>query len=339
MSMRVSRFAIQIVITVLMCAVFRLPCLAQSQSAEKAGGSVSGVVLRAVDGQPVRHAHVEFVAPSTGWAASTLTDNGGKFAFAGLSPASYQVIVTAPACERLEATVKVDGSVGPVLLRLHEVEQAPTPRNDAVVSVRELGMGDKAESAFAKGTRLLQKGDAQESLIYFQRALAKDPGYYRAYHNMGLAHYQLGDRAQAEQDFQESINLTNGGYTPSQFALGMILCEKQEFREAERLIQNGLAMEPGSAVGKYFLGLVQFAMNRPAEAERSARDALWRNADQAEAHILLAKIHERAHKPYAVTRDVAAYLELDPHGPLESEATGLLQRAQQRISLSAGANQ
>jgi predicted Zn-dependent protease len=156
---------------------------------------------------------------------------------------------------------------------------------------------------------------------------------------MGLAHYELGDRAQAEQDFQESINLTNGGYTPSQFALGMILCERQEFREAERLIQNGLAMEPGSAVGKYFLGLVQFAMNRPAEAERSARDALWRNADQAEAHILLAKIHERAHKPYAVTRDVAAYLELDPHGPLESEATGLLQRAQQRISLSAGANQ
>ena len=119
----------------------------------------------------------------------------------------------------------------------------------------------------------------------------------------------------------------------------MILCEKQEFREAERVIQNGLAMEPGSALGKYLLALVQFALNRPAEAEKSARDALWRNAGQAEAHILLAKIHERAHKPYAVTMDVAAYLKLDPHGPLESEASELLQRAQQKISQSAGANQ
>jgi predicted Zn-dependent protease len=57
------------------------------------------------------------------------------------------------------------------------------------------------------------------------------------------------EKKQAEQDFQKSIDLTNGGYAPSQFALAMILCEKQEFQQAERLIQRGLAMEPGSAVG------------------------------------------------------------------------------------------
>ena len=199
-------------------------------------------------------------------------------------------------------------------------------------------MSEKALATFAKGTRLLQKGDVEASLPYFQRAIAKEPDYYQAYHNLGLAHYRLGDTARAEEDFQKSIDLAKGGFAPSQFALAMILCEKQEFQQAEKVIENGLAMDPGSAVGKYFLGVVQFALNRTEKAEKSAQDALWRNASQADAHILLAKIHERNHNPDAVIAEVVAYLQLDPHGPLENEARELLQRAQQEIPLPVSAN-
>jgi len=307
-------------------------CCAQSPVTEVATVSASGIVLLTPEDRPIRHAHVELVISSTGWAATTLTDNNGEFKFAGLPPASYQLTVTAPACERLEGTVTVDGTVKTLFLRLYRSQQPPTPRSDSVVSVQELRGSGKAESAFAKGTRMLQHGDAQGSLAYFRRALATDPSYYRAYHNLGLANYQLGHAEQAEGDFQKSIELTNGGYAPSQFALAMVLCENQEFREAERLIQNGLAMEPGSAIGRYFLGVVQFALNRNAEAEKSAQEALGRDASQAEAYILLAKIHERNHNPYAVIDEVAAYLKLDPHGPLENEASKLLQRARQEIT-------
>src|SRR5215472_5022032 len=223
--------------------------------------------------------------------------------------------------------------VFPAVCKAQRQDEHPaTPKNDSVVSVLELRMGGKADSLFAKGVKKLQKGDVQGSLTYFQRALAKDPGYYRAYHDLGLAHYQLGETLRAEEDFQKSIDLTYGGYAPSQFALAMILCEKQEFQRAEKLIQNGLAMEPSSSLGKYFSGLVQFALNRTAEAEQSARDALWRNADQADAYILLAKIHERNHNANAVIADVVAYLKLVPHGPLENEANRLLQNAQQESS-------
>ena len=220
-------------------------------------------------------------------------------------------------------------SVFPAVCIAQQQPEPPTiPINDSVVSVQELRMTGKADSLFAKGVRRLQKGDAQASLAYFQQALAKDPGYYRAYHDLGLAHYLLGETMRAEEDFQKSIQITYGGYAPSEFALALILCEKQEFQQAERLIQNGLIMEPGSAVGKYVLGVAQFAQNHMAEAEKSAREALRRNANQAEAHILLAKIHERCHNPTAVIVDVGAYFKLDPHGPLENEANGLLQRAE-----------
>lgn len=215
--------------------------------------------------------------------------------------------------------------------------RAPTPLNDSVVSVQELKMSGKGESAFEKGTKLLLKGDARGSVAYFERTVALDPGSYRAYHNLGLAQYELGDKARAEEAFQKAIDLTSGGFAPSQFALAIILFEKRQFHQAEALIQRGLDVNPGASVGKYLLGVAQFALDRLPEAERSAHDALLRDAHQVEAHVLLARIHEREHNPYAVEADAAAYLELDPHGPLENEANALLQRARQEISQNAAA--
>lgn len=334
--------AVRAAIVALTLAFLGLACLAQSQPAQIVTASPSGQVLFAADSRPIHHARVEFVDTSSGRASSTLTDKKGKFEFSSLPSADYRVTVTAPACERLETTVKVaaypDRSATPLVFQLRLAWQPPVPINDGSVSVHELRMSGKAASAFEKGVRLLQKGDLQGSLAYFQLALAKDPGYYRAYHDLGLVYLQLGDIARAADDFQKSIDLTNGGYAPSEFAMAIILCQRQQFDQAERLIQNGLAMDPGSALGKYFLALVQLAMNQPAEAEKSAREALWRSADQADAHILLAKILEATHNPRAVIAEASAYLKLEPHGALESEATELRLRAQQELDHAPTAN-
>src|SRR6516164_8388268 len=122
----------------------------QSRVTQGATVSASGIVLLTPEDRPIRHAHVELLITSTGWTAATLTDDDGGFKFAGLTPASYHVTVTAPACERLEDTVTVGGSVTTLFLRLHRIQQPATPRSDVVVSVQELQESGKAESAFAK---------------------------------------------------------------------------------------------------------------------------------------------------------------------------------------------
>src|SRR5215471_19250427 len=108
---------------------------AQSRVTQGATASASGIVLLTPEDRPIRHAHVELLITSTGWAAATLTDDDGGFKFAGLTPASYRVTVTAPVCERLEETVIVDGSVNTLFLHLRKIKQPRTPRGDSVVSV------------------------------------------------------------------------------------------------------------------------------------------------------------------------------------------------------------
>ncbi len=176
---------------------------------------------------------------------------------------------------------------------LAQSEQSAAAKSNYVVSVQDLRMSGKGQKAFDKGSRLLFKGDAAGSLVYLERAIAECPEHYKAYYDLGVAHFRLGHTADAELAFQKSIDLTGGSYAPPQFGMGAILCQKQEFGQAEKVLERGLDVEPGSAIGKYYLGWAQFALNRLVEAERNVRQALVRNAKLAEARALLETIHRR----------------------------------------------
>jgi len=213
------------------------------------------------------------------------------------------------------------------------------PRGDYTISVQELAMPHKAARAFEKGTRLLLKGDAKASVPYFRTAIELAPSSYRAYHNLALALSRLGQLDAAEQQFQKSIDLTGGGFAPSLFGLSMVLYHRADFRGAETLIRRGLFVAPGSGVGEYCLGLVQYSLGDISSAERSAVEALNRNPGDADPHVLLGRIHEQQHNPSAVVSDVQAYLKLEPKGALHADALELLRRAQQDLSrVSASLN-
>jgi protein O-GlcNAc transferase len=180
------------------------------------------------------------------------------------------------------------------------------------VSVQDLKMAGKGHAAFDKGSRLLEKGDTQRSIKYLEQAIAEYPEHYEAYYDLGVAHFRLAQQAEAEQAFQKAIDLTKGNFAPPQFGLGAILCQKAQFPQAVTLLQRAVDLEPGSAVGKYYLGWAQFGLNRLIEAERTVEQALLRNTNLAEAYLLLAKIHRRQHNLAAMLKDLESYLKLEP---------------------------
>jgi tetratricopeptide (TPR) repeat protein len=207
-----------------------------------------------------------------------------------------------------------------------------------IISVGELSMPHKAIVAFNKGVQLLTKGDAQGSLAYFQKAIELSPNpCFRPYHNLGLAYYRLGRIDSAEENFQKSIDISRGNYAPSIFGMSMILYRQSELRQAEALIERGLQITPGSGLGKYCLGLVHFSLGRFVDAERNAMDALRLDAQQTDAYLLLAHIHEHLQNPEAVIADVQLYLKLSPNHDLEPDAQAMLQRAQHEMGPLAAA--
>jgi hypothetical protein len=111
---------------------------AQSEPRSNRTASAWGQVVFAEGDRPIRHARVELVSSSTDSAESRLTDDKGQFDFEGLEPITYEVIVSAPGYQKLEATAQVQGKTGPLLLRLRRTEEVATPMTNDVVSVQEL---------------------------------------------------------------------------------------------------------------------------------------------------------------------------------------------------------
>ena len=74
------------------------PAAAIAQAAAAAGGRISGVVRLAAPGdEPVRRAVVSVIAADGGDGTSTITDDEGRFAIAGLPDGRYAVVAQKPA--------------------------------------------------------------------------------------------------------------------------------------------------------------------------------------------------------------------------------------------------
>ena len=205
-------------------------------------------------------------------------------------------------------------------------------KNSYAVSVQDLQTFSKGKKSFEKGSQLLAKGDIAGSLPYLDRAVRESPENYKAYYDLGLAHYTLGHFAEAEQAFQKSIDLTQGSFALPQFGMGMVLCHEGEFQQAETVIERGLEREPGSASGKYLLAWAQYGLNRLLAAERSLQQAVVRNAHLSEAYLLLARIHQRQNNSPAMINDLQTYLKLNPTGPDSDQTRRLLERTNAQVN-------
>ena len=187
-----------------------------------------------------------------------------------------------------------------------------TARSHYAVSVQDLKMAGKGHAAFDKGSQLLEKGDTLGSIVYLEQAIAEYPEHYKAYYDLGVAHFRLAQQAEAEQAFQKAIDLTKGNFAPPQFGLSAILCQRAEFSQAVTLLQRALDLEPGSATGKYYLGWAQYGLNRLIEAEQTLEQALLRNPNLAEAYLLLTRVHVRQKNLPGALKDLETYLKINP---------------------------
>jgi tetratricopeptide (TPR) repeat protein len=246
---------------------------------------------------------------------SVLTDWSGRFQVRGLDPGMYEIVVEEPGYEPVRETLRLDGPLPPLELHLMASNPSPVWRTDYAVSVRELRIPVKARNAFEKGLERLAKNDAVGSRTQFLRATTAFPNYYEAYYHIGVADLRLGREEEAAQAFQKAIDLSGGRYARAQFALGLLLCRRVEYAEAETVIRRGLDVDGSSATGHFFLSVALFHLNRLEEAEKSAREALLRKPGFAWAYLVLADVHARRGEYGMQLHDLDAYLKLEPDGP------------------------
>jgi tetratricopeptide (TPR) repeat protein len=183
--------------------------------------------------------------------------------------------------------------------------------NGSAVSVHELGIPDKAREAYNKGVRQLDAADW-----------------------LGGAELSMQSWDSAEAAFRKSIELSRGMFAPPHFGLGVILCHRNQFADAEATIRDGIELDPADAHGHFSLAWVLYAMGRLPEAERSAHEAILHKPTFPDPYFLLAQIHLLQRNPSAEIEDLNGCLKVDPNSPVSARARA--ERAEAQRSLAKG---
>ncbi|GGC01173.1 cellulose biosynthesis protein [Oxalicibacterium flavum] len=158
--------------------------------------------------------------------------------------------------------------------------------------------------------------DAAERQL--QQLLRARPNDDEVLGGLGLLNLRRGRHAEAEDYFVRAARAAGGSSRWNSLAgtarFWQYLAEADAYLEAERLLEaeamvrNALALQPGSPDGLALLGNVRLAAGDPADAERLFRDALRREGDNGRAMRGLVSVlsrTERREEAYALLADFA----------------------------------
>lgn len=134
----------------------------------------------------------------------------------------------------------------------------------------------------------------------FKEALKMDPGFVRAYDNLGLSYEGLGNFEDAFKSY-EKANLLNrqqakkSAWPPLNF--GILLLNRGNLPEAESYLREAVGYDPNLPQARFQLGVLLEKLRKYKEAIQELNTAASLDSSYPEPHYALAKI-------YRVTRDI-----------------------------------
>lgn len=286
--------------------------------------SISGIVV-GMDGRPLTNAVVQLQDVDTGSVLTSVQSAAnGNFSFSNIPEGNYEVVANL-GVDQAHERVRCSHSDTPVTLRLNTTS-SPEPGAGNTVSVKSLGVPDKARSAFQKAHEAFQKSKFQEAWVHIGKALAAVPNYAQALTLRGLLRVRNGDRPGGEQDFQASIK-DDSNYALAYFAMGAAQNMDGRYEQAQQTLEQGLKIDPASWQGyfemsKALLGRSDYRNALKYAVKAESFETNYAPIHMVKAHALLGlRFYDEA------ATELERYLKLDPNGAHSADAQRSLQQA------------
>jgi Flp pilus assembly protein TadD len=138
------------------------------------------------------------------------------------------------------------------------------------------------------GSALDEKGQSDEAIREFQKALRLKPGYAQAHNNLGVAIVRKGQINEGISQYHEAIRL-KPDYALAHSNLGIALVRKGQSDEGIGEFQEAIRLKPDYALAHYNLGIALVRKGQSDEGIREFQEAIRLKPDFTEAHNNLAR--------------------------------------------------
>ena len=149
---------------------------------------------------------------------------------------------------------------------------------------------DKAWAAFYNlGNALADRGQVDEAIVHYRKALEIKPDYADAHFNLGFALEGRGQVDEAIAHFQKALEI-NPENVKAHINLGIALTDRGQVDDSIAHFQKALEIKPDYAVAHFNLGVALAGRGQVDEAIIHFQKALEIKPDYAVAHYRLANI-------------------------------------------------
>ena len=296
---------------------------------------VRGRVVDAT-GKPVADAVVTFVAQFVSLSRNAKTDGKGEFLMVGLPSGQYAITATKEGVGTDKITAGVTQGQNPLLsLTLR-------PAAPAGASVTPAGDGASAKEALALqalakvGSDHLSAGRNDEAIAAYTEVTAKAPTCSDCFLNLGVAHANKKEWAQAEAALKKATELkpeNAQAYTQ----LAGVYNQQRKFDLAAEASANaakysgGAAGGGGNAEALYNQGVALFNGAKFAEAKTAFEGAVKADPKMALAHYQLGMTALNLGDFNLAVSSLETYLQLDPNGARAAEVKASLPALQKMV--------
>jgi tetratricopeptide (TPR) repeat protein len=154
-------------------------------------------------------------------------------------------------------------------------------------------------------------GNSSAAIPYYEKASSHDPGYWPAWHGLGLALAANGNLDASLAPLRKAVSLSDGDSAVIR-SLASILTRMQRQSEAVAALRSGIAAEPDSAELHNDLGTALLRSGDVKGAEQSIREAVRLRPESAAIRLNLANLLTRLNRFDEASFEFQAAIRTDP---------------------------
>jgi tetratricopeptide (TPR) repeat protein len=268
------------------------------------------------EGKPVEGVTITITSKAVKQSREVKTNKRGEWLQIGLYPGEY--LVTAEKGElRAEGEARVSMGENPPL-------EMTLGRSTAEAEAKQAAL----QKVFAEGVAASRAGNFDQSIAKFNEAIAMAPNCADCYYNIGYAHAQEKEWAEAEAAYRKAVEI-KPDYAEAWTGLSNVLNAQGKADEAlaaseKAAAAGGSAGSGGNANALYNQGVILWNQNKFAEAKEKFAEATKADPNYAEAYYRLGMANVNLGEMDAAVTAFEGYLKAAPEGPHAAEVKGFL---------------
>lgn len=190
-----------------------------------------------------------------------------------------------------------------------------------------LSVEEDARSWLLRGQELSERGQYQEAVRAFQRAVQIDPASETAYLSLGNAQYELGSYEDATEAFRHVIKI-NPNNSTALFYLGLSLVQQKKYAESIPYFKKAGALDSDfQQLSLFYIGEAQSELGNLREASDTWQRAIKVNPTTDIARktgTLIKRLTQKdSKKPWSVSMSTGIEYDDNVSVSLQDLATGL----------------